>query len=277
VVELVFTWQDFVIPIAMALAITLIHFIGEQISAHLKKLHFQLQSFGAGLMVGIIFLELLPHIATGQEHLDEFIYIPFLFGFTIIAVVEKFVYRRLIRKSFISAAENKTAVIEQITIDDMDNELVDEEKGQVDCVPIEQNIMFEGIAFITHGLVIGLLISLIFETYENIGYIVLIPFFIRAFTLSFSIEQILEELSDRKEKIIRILSIITPTIGALIGIFMVVNKILLYTFFAITLGLILYIIVRDMIPLGKKGKPLYFVAGVLLAVGIFLLFELVVF
>ncbi|NHJ41082.1 MAG: hypothetical protein FK731_13705, partial [Asgard group archaeon] len=268
---------DFIIPIAMALVITLIHFIGEKISEHMKSFHFQLQSFGAGLMVGIIFMELLPHIATGQEHLDEFIYIPFLFGFTIIALVEKIVYRRLLKKQNFNqtSSNNQNQLTENSsnikTKDDFYN------NSEVECISTEQNALFEGVAFISHGLVIGLLIALIFETYENIGYIVLIPFFIRALTLAFSTEQVLEELTARKARIIRIISSFTPTLGALIGIFMVFNKILLYTFFALTIGLILYIVVRDMIPLGKKGKPLYFILGVLLAIVIFLIFELVIF
>lgn len=190
---------DFIIPIAMALIITIIHFIGEKISEHLKTYHFHLQSFGAGLMVVIIFLELLPHIATGQEHLDEFIYIPFLFGFTIIALVEKIIYKRLLRLQSINLKEDNN--ISQLNNDFSNTEIKEaniENNSEVECISTEQNALFEGIAFITHGFVIGLLISLIFETYENIGYIVLIPFFIRALTLSFSTEQVLEELPNRK-------------------------------------------------------------------------------
>lgn len=266
---------DFVLPISAVIVITLIHFIGERISQHMQKWHYHLQSFGAGLMVGIIFLELLPHIATGQEHLDEFIYIPFLFGFTIIAIIEKIVYKRLLNKQ--KPENTELALQEEITpLKNNSNEDLITVEAE-DCVSPEQNALFEGVAFIIHGLVIGMLTALIFETYQEIAYIVLIPFFIRAFTLSFSTEQILEEIENKKSKIIRIFSFITPTLGAAIGIFLLINKILLYIVFALTIGVILYIVVRDMIPLGKKGKPVYFIFGVILAITIFLIFELIVF
>ena len=267
---------DFVLPLSAVLVITLIHFIGERISQHMQKWHHHLQSFGAGLMVGIIFLELLPHIATGQEHLDEFIYIPFLFGFTIIAIVEKIVYKRLIRKQKLE--DTKLQLQEEvISLEKGSDVEIITDKESEECISPEQNALFEGVAFIIHGLVIGMLTALIFETYQEIAYIVLIPFLIRAFTLSFSAEQILEEIEYKKSKIIRIFSFLTPTLGAAIGIFLLINKILLYIVFALTIGVILYIVVRDMIPLGKKGKPVYFILGVSLAITIFLIFELVVF
>ncbi len=68
-----------------------------------------------------------------------------------------------------------------------------------------------------------------------------------------------------------------PLAGATLGLVLVLNKTALYTIFVFSLGLILYIVVRDMIPLGKKGKPAFFVFGVLLAVSIFLIFELLIF
>ena len=72
----------FSIPIFVTLGLTLIHFIGEKISEHMRKWHFHLESLGAGLMVGILFLELIPHIFEGhQSQLGFYIYIPLLVGF----------------------------------------------------------------------------------------------------------------------------------------------------------------------------------------------------
>lgn len=41
------------------------------------------------------------------------------------------------------------------------------------------------------------------------------------------------------------------------------------------MGIVLYIIVRDMIPRGRAGKPLYFLAGVLIIITVSLIFQLV--
>jgi len=271
------TILSFIIPILLAFAISLLNFIGEKISEKMRKWHSEIQSFGAGLMVGILFLELLPHIASGQEHLDQFIYIPFLIGFTVIAMIEKIVYKRMLKdNSKIDLSIEEINSIEENKIENISPNL-SESKEEIECREVEQNILFEGVAIIAHDLLIGLLIALTFETEGTIVYILLIPLVIRAFTLAVTSEQIFEEMEPKQEKIIRILSLIAPPIGATIGVFLVFNKIVLFIFFAFSLGLILYIVIRDMIPLGKKGKPIIFMSGILLSISIFLIFEILVF
>ncbi len=40
------------------------------------------------------------------------------------------------------------------------------------------------------------------------------------------------------------------------------------------MGSVLYIIIRDMIPTGKEGKPMYFILGALIAIATSLIFEI---
>ncbi|MCW4043883.1 MAG: hypothetical protein NWE90_09235, partial [Candidatus Bathyarchaeota archaeon] len=60
----------------------------------------------------------------------------------------------------------------------------------------------------------------------------------------------------------------------LLGLFLIQNKLIMYLVFSITMGLILYVVVRDMIPLGKEGKPIFFIIGTILTIGISLLIEI---
>ncbi|MEA2070025.1 MAG: hypothetical protein U9O98_01905 [Asgard group archaeon] len=280
---------EWVVPILMALAITLLHFLGEKISQHLRQLHYELESFGSGLIVGIIFLELLPHLYTGFENLDtyslgDYIFIPMLIGFTIVALAEKFVYRKLIndlkreiRQQEIDPSnndENKNNQTQKNENKQIFLSVIDSE--ELECEYTEQHAIFEGIALIIHSLVIGLLVTLIFDTEWEAAFILIMPFFIRAFTLSFSSEQYLEELDDKQENVIRIISFLAPIIGAAIGLVLLFNIIILYLFYSLALGLIMYIVVRDMLPLGKKGKPFLFLSGILIALGIFLIIHLVI-
>ena len=85
----------------------------------------------------------------------------------------------------------------------------------------------------------------------------------------------MEDLNTKPRKIFRILSFITLILGATIGVFLVIETIVFYVFFAFALGLVLFTVIRDLIPLGKKGKPIFFLLGVLFTIGIFLLNELV--
>ncbi|MBD3190258.1 MAG: hypothetical protein GF308_06425 [Candidatus Heimdallarchaeota archaeon] len=273
-------WFIWIFPILSAITISIIHIIGEKISERMKKYKEQLENFGAGLMVGIIFLELFPIIVVGHTHLDEYIYLIFLVGFSLIAVVEKIIFKIIINKnkglletSDINITHHEKS--EQSAQSEKMEKKRTNQKKQVlmSCLPFEEQILFEGIAFIVHGLVLGLLIAIIFETYQEIAFIILIPVFLRTLTLSFSSEHFLDELSGKREKAIRISSLLAPIIGAIGGLFLIFNKIAFYMVFALTLGLLLFIVVRDLIPLGKKGRPFYFVGGVILSLGIFLIFR----
>ncbi len=269
---------DYIVPISVALGLTLIHFIGEKISERMRKWHFQLESLGAGLMVGILFLELLPQIFVGHETaLGLFIYIPLLAGFTIIALIEKIIYKRILK-------DNPTTPIKLHAQDEHGKQkqtldsFVEYEKDitEIDCIVPEHNTIFEAIALVTHSLMIGILIALVF--YENnleVAFIIMIPFAIRAFTIAFSAEQIIGDLKEKPERVFRIITFVDLTLGALIGVFLVFNEVVFFTVFAFALGLVLFTVIRDMIPLGKKGKPMFFLIGVVFAIGIFLVTELV--
>ncbi|MBK5113525.1 MAG: hypothetical protein KGD59_11250 [Candidatus Heimdallarchaeota archaeon] len=266
---------DVIIPVSIMLFLTLVHFIGEKISSKMKRFHAELESLGAGLMVGILFLELLPHIFKGYGVLDFYIYIPLLAGFVIIALAEKIVYKIILK-------ENPTTKLNLPTQDNDEekhlespNEYEKEIMG-IECIIPEQNAIFEAIALLTHSFMIGILVALVFSENEiNASFIIMIPFLIRAFTVSFSAEQIMEDLNEKPQKIFRIINLIIPTLGALFGVFLVFSEIAFFIIFAFALGLVLFTVIRDIIPLGKKGKPVFFLIGIVLTIGIFLLNELV--
>jgi hypothetical protein len=266
---------DIILPLIVTIFLTALHFIGEKISERMRKWHHLLESLGAGLMVGILFLELLPQIFIGHNtSLGNYIYIPLLFGFTIIALIEKIIYKRILK-------ENPTSPIklhDHTNGDESKETSVKYEKEftDIECIIPEQNNIFETIALFTHSVMMGILITLIF--YENnleASFIIMIPFAIRAFTIGFSTEQIFEHLNEKPRKIFRILNFISLTLGASIGLFLVFSEIVFFIIFAFALGLVLFTVIRDMIPLGKKGKPIFFLLGIILTIGIFLLNELV--
>ncbi len=266
-------------PLAISIGIVLTHILGEWISEHMSKWHHHLESLGAGLMIGIIFLELLPQISIGGKELGFYIYIPLVVGFTLIALVEKIVYKRILNKNPTTPKINKQSEETKIT-NDLEYE---KELAEVECIVPEYHAVFEGVALITHGLVLGILITVIFneETFNTSWLLllfVLLPLFIRSFTLAFSAEQILQDIHGRKNKVIRYLGYLTPFVGASLGIIFVYvqSPLALFTVFALVLGLVLFLVVRDMIPLGKKGKPLFFLIGIIFTIGTFLISELLI-
>jgi len=69
------------------------------------------------------------------------------------------------------------------------------------------------------------------------------------------------------------LQTIGPVVGTVAGLTLIANKTRLFLVFSMTMGLVLYIVIRDMIPIGKEGKPIYFVAGALITIATALIFH----
>ncbi len=213
------------------------HLIGEKISEHIKRFHNELLSFGAGLMIGVFFLEILPHIITGEALLGELIFIALLSGFVIIHLIERFVYKRAFG----------------------------EEEFARDV------IRFEAAGLIAYSLLVGVIIVVFFDAYGNLAYFLLIPFYVRNFGVAVYSDTVNEKIGNRTT---RILQTSGPIIGVLIGWLLIESETQLYLVFAVTMGFILYIIVRDMIPREREGKLIYFVAGVIITAAITIIFSI---
>lgn len=224
-------------PFAVAVAIVLLNFVGQKFSEHIERFHMELLSFGAGLMVGIFFLEILPQIGVGETHLGPFIYVTVLLGFVLVHVLEKLVYQH-------AAGESELA--KDVT-------------------------RFEAAGLMAYGLLVGVIVVVFLEAYGDLAYFVLIPFFVRAFVLSVYSKHINERTGSGFS---RVLQSVSPVIGASVGLLLITNKTQLFLVFSTAMGFILYIVVRDMIPSGKAGKPTYFVLGSLITIAISLIFEI---
>ncbi len=212
----------------LARAIAFFHFFGEELSEHIERFHIELLSFGAGLMVGTFFLEILPQITVGETYLSYSVYLIFLVGFVLVHVLEKLVYQH-------AAGESE----------------------------FEKDVTrFEAAGLVAYGLLVGVVITVFFEAYGDLAYLILTLFFVRAFALSVYSKHINEKIGSR---INRFLQSAGPIVGAFFGLLLMANKTQVFLVFSMTMGFILYIVIRDMIPTGKEGKPICFIAGALIA------------
>jgi zinc transporter ZupT len=223
-------------PFVVTVLLIFFHILGEKFSEHIERFHTELISFGAGLMVGIFFLEILPQIAVGETYLSHLVYVTFLAGFVLIHVLEKLVYQRALDES--------------------------EFAGDV--------TRFKMAGLTTYALLVGIIVVVFFEAYGDLAYFIFAPFFVRAFALSMSSRHINEKINS---KLNRAATLILPLFGTIIGLLLIADKTHLFLVFSLTMGFILYIVIRDMIPIGREGKPLYFIVGVLLTIATFLIFQ----
>jgi len=225
-------------PLGVAVAIALVHAFGDFFSEHIRGFHWELLSLGAGLMVGTFFLEILPHVAVGEVYLSHFVYVGFLLGFVAVHVLEKIVYQH-------AASRSEFA---------------------------RDRVRFEAAGLLAYKLLVGIIIAVFFEAYGGLAYFVVAPLFVRAFALSVYSRHINESLGGRLN---RVLQFVGPVVGALVGLVLIGDRTQLFLVFSVTMGCILYVVVRDMIPTGRLGKPSYFVAGAAIALATSLVFQAV--
>jgi zinc transporter ZupT len=160
----------------------------------------------------------------------------FLLGFVFVHVLEKLVYQR-------AAGEREFA--KDVT-------------------------RFEAVGLAAYGLLVGVIIVVFFEAYGGLAYFVFAPFFFRAFVLSVSFRHLNEKIDSRLNRVVQFVS---PLAGTFIGLLLVTSKTRLFLVFSMTMGFILYIVIRDMIPIGKEGKPFHFIVGVLITIATSLIFQ----
>jgi len=140
----------FLIPLAVAVVMALVHVLGEVVSEHIERVHIELLSLGAGLMVGTFFLEILPQLAVGKTYWSSVIYLPFLGGFVLVHVLEKLVYQHAIG----------------------------------DAEMVKDVARFEVTALAAYELLVGIIIVVFFAAYGDVANLIIAPFFVRAFALS---------------------------------------------------------------------------------------------
>ena len=150
-------------PLIASLIIIIIHFIGKLLAEKIEKFHVELLSFGAGLMIGTFFLEIMPHISIGTNYLGKFIYIYLLIGFMVVHLLEKFVF------------QNATSEIEVA----------------------KDVVLFEEVGLAAYGLVIGVIIAVFFEAYGNLAFLMIIPLFFRTLAISVSTDHIVESVKNK--------------------------------------------------------------------------------
>ncbi|MBI2662937.1 hypothetical protein HYX15_00195 [Candidatus Woesearchaeota archaeon] len=214
------------IPIGLALVLTILHLFSRPISKYIDKSHIEITSFSAGIFITIIFLSFLPELVKGLDTTNIFLFM--LFGFIAFHISEKYVYQHI---------KNKKELMKDLA-----------------------EIHLFG--FYTNHFVIGFLLVLTFIAKGSLGMIVFIPFILHTISSSLSLEHCDNKAKLKFSKFLLASSTIT---GAIIASLLSPNEMLFYLLFAFSTGAVFYIVVRDMLPKGKAGSLNYFILGVLIS------------
>lgn len=213
--------------ILLAVSLSVLNYFSHRLSKldFFLKNRFKILSFGAGSLIALIFLILLPEIVRTGE--TRYVFLLLLLGFTFFHVLEKFLYQHSkLKKNFY----HELKYLHQIGF------------------------------FVDHFMIGFVLISAL-NLDSGFRFLILIPLFIQTIASSFSLEYIDKR---EKTKFNKIILSSAPLIGALTSLNLDVNSTAETYLFSFIIGTLLYIVSKDIIPKKNKGNPLLFLLGVAL-------------
>jgi len=206
-------------------------YFGHIISGLSGKYRNDILSFSSGVLISLVFLILVPDLIASNNSALIFFYI--LVGFLLMHMAESFIYKNI---------GNKQELLEDLKF-------------------------LHIFGFGLDNFLVGFIIASLLEIDLSLAIIISIPLFFQMLTSSISLDSIDIRINDRFSKIL--LSIL-PLIGAILGLFLEYEAVVSSFFLAVVIGILFYMIIRDVIPQGGKGKPILFILGNVLSIFLWL-------
>ena len=208
--------------IIIAVVLGLVDFFGHRISGLIGDYRDSVLSFSAGLLISLLFLILVPDVIS--LGVTEFLFFFMLIGFLLMHLAEKYIYRHV---------TDKQELLENLKI---------------------VHIIGFGIDNFLIGFIVASLVELDFSVVVTLSA----PLLLQMLTSSISLDSIDARLNEKYSKII--LSVL-PLAGAVLGIILELDHLLTNYVLAFVLGILFYMIIRDVLPQGRKGSSVLFFTG----------------
>jgi len=221
-----------VLSIALGIGLVLLHYFSHKVSALMEKYHYHLLSFSGGTLIAIIFLVLMPEV----QHLTPniFVFLMMLMGFVAFHLLSKYLYQH----------EKEKAVL--------DTRLK----------------YLHALGFTVDHFMLGFLLVTTIELESFFGLIILAPIAAHTAMSSFSAEHI---HGKGRSMGLKILLAISPMLGIIVALLVNLPDKYLGYILAFILGMLLYIVSRDVIPKKDKGYPNIFLAALIATVLLWML------
>lgn len=222
------------LPFAAASLLAVMHFMGEAVEAHISGYKESIVSFGSGVSITYIFLQLLPEFHRIASNTSQIIFAFPLIGFSSMHLLEKYIAK--------SGAEK---------------EFIQKEYGEV----------HSAFLFLYHGAMGYLVASLLAKNTVS-GVLFLLPITLHVAVNSLSISELHHEMMQKLP--VKISISLAPVLGMLLHYSGIIGNQLFNPVFGTVTGIFFYVVIRDSIPSGEKGQPLEYLAGTLIYLAVIL-------
>ncbi|MDP7180567.1 MAG: hypothetical protein QF824_04830 [Candidatus Woesearchaeota archaeon] len=216
------------LSLILAAAIGLGHYLSEKFCIACTKYKGEVISFTAGVSITYIFLQLLPELYFGVSELDRSLFVFVLIGFSLFHLIEKYIYQNEPRKKI---------------SDDL--------------------IRIHSIGLTIYYLVLGIVLVKFINKSTTDGILFFAPVFLHTIVASLSTHGIhgVYGHHHKSEKWSTFIQSIAALVGVIIALTVTVTEKVSFALTGLVAGLLLYIVIRDLLPKGKKGAPLFFLLG----------------
>jgi hypothetical protein len=221
-----------ILVISLAVILSVLHYFSHKISKFMEMHHYRVLSFSGGTLIAFIFLVLLPEVIHVSASTTIFLLI--LLGFLIFFLTEKFLYQNV---------KNKKELLKELK-----------------TVHI--------IGFFADHFIMGFLLVTTLELTMGAGFLILIPIFLNTISSSIAMVHIHEKAETNVNKFILSAS---PILGAIFALLLETDESVQAMILAFILGMLLFIVNRDVLPKEEKGDPLWFIIGIIIIISILLI------
>ena len=217
-----------ILPIVFAVLIALAHYGSHHFCLVCTKIKDKLISFVAGVATVYIFMDLLPEFYSEATKISPVLYTSVFFGFAIFFLIDKEIYQKIQHKK----------VSEDIKL-------------------------AHGVGIIVYYFVVGMALVQLLSVDMKQGILFFIPVFIYSGLSTLSGHGIHGMHGPHYEALshIKLFQSLSVIAGTLVGLFVVIPNPIFVYLIGLVGGLLLYVIIRDTLPKGKKGKPYMYVTG----------------
>ncbi len=214
-------WLNILVLI-YAVFLSSLHFLFERLYSHVDRFHNILMSYGAGSLLAIIFLIMVPEAVHSTP--TVVVYPLIMVGYAVFLLTERYLYQHV---------KPPKALEEDL-------------------------YHLHAAGFFIDHFIKGFVLVTIVELEPVLGFLTAIPLLIQTLSSSITMKEIHEVSENSIDKVFLSSSTVA---GTLIGIFLEISPNLERYALAFVSGLMLFLLCRDIMPKRREGKTSFFIFG----------------
>lgn len=212
------------ITILYGIILTIAHYLGKEI--HYHKYKWKIISFGAGVLLVYLILDLFPRLYIDVFFYNKLVFLAVLFGFVLFYLFEKHVYQHA----------SKEKMLRQL-----------------------KEIHTAG--FFIYSFIIGIVLANVSEENLVAGALFAVPLVFRTLLGGISLQEL--HYTIKANVPLKVFLSLSTLFGVLLALYFEIPFVLQHILLAFVLGVLLFMVIREVLPKNRRVDTFSFITGVL--------------